>query len=101
MRGDPDDDGFTAEDARISEEGLIQLFSGLPLLEELALDVGKNVRDSGSASEALKSKCVNLKGLKLGQLHSVCLASNWKQLDGVALLEVARVFVDKELRGLE
>ncbi|KAK9230922.1 hypothetical protein WN943_021153 [Citrus x changshan-huyou] len=98
---DPDDDGFTAEDARISKEGLIQMFNGLTLLEELALDVGKNVRGSGSALEALKSKCVNLKVLKLGQLHGVCLESNWKQLDGVALLEMARVFVDKEFRGLE
>lgn len=86
LRGDPDNDGFTAEDARISKEGLIKLFNGLPLLEELALDVGKNVRDSGLALEALKSRCVNLKVLKLGQLHGVCLASNWKQLDGVALL---------------
>ncbi|GAY57804.1 hypothetical protein CUMW_182250 [Citrus unshiu] len=42
LRGDPDDDGFTAEDARISKEGLIQLFNGLPLLEEFALDVRRN-----------------------------------------------------------
>ncbi|KAL9464630.1 hypothetical protein AB3S75_002269 [Citrus x aurantiifolia] len=69
LREDPDDDGFTAEDARISKEGLIQMFNGLALLEELALDVGKNVRGSVSALEALKSKCVNLKVLKLGKLH--------------------------------
>ncbi|KAJ4714248.1 F-box protein MAX2 [Melia azedarach] len=82
VRGNPDDDGFTAEDAMISREGLIKLFSGLPLLEELVLDVGKNVRDSGLALEELKSKCVKLKVLKLGQFHGVCLG-----FDGVALFE--------------
>lgn len=83
-RGDPDSDGFTAEDASVSREGLIQLFSGLPLLEELVLDVCKNVRDSGPVLEVLKSKCSSLKVLKLGQFHGVCLAIGW-QLDGVSL----------------
>ncbi|XP_031256037.1 F-box/LRR-repeat MAX2 homolog A [Pistacia vera] len=84
LRGDPESDGFTTEDARISRETLIKFFNSLPLLEELVLDVCKNVRDSGFALEVLKSKCPNLKALKLGQFHGICLAIGW-QLDGVAL----------------
>ncbi|XP_044465020.1 LOW QUALITY PROTEIN: F-box/LRR-repeat MAX2 homolog A-like [Mangifera indica] len=84
LRGDPESDGFTSEDARISRETLIQLFSGLPSLEDLVLDVCKNVRDSGFAFEVMKSKCPNLKALKLGQFHGLCLAID-SQLDGVAL----------------
>ncbi|XP_044502621.1 F-box/LRR-repeat MAX2 homolog A-like [Mangifera indica] len=84
QRGDPESDGFTSEDARISRETLIQLFNGLPLLEESVLDVCKNVRESGSALELLKSKCPNLRALKLGQFHGICLAIG-SQLDGVAL----------------
>ncbi|KAJ0053244.1 hypothetical protein Pint_02417 [Pistacia integerrima] len=77
LRGDP-------ENARISRGTLIQFFNSLPLLEEFVLDVCKNVRDSGFALEVLKSKCPNLKALKLGQFHGICLAIGW-QLDGVAL----------------
>ncbi|KAJ4729659.1 F-box protein MAX2 [Melia azedarach] len=86
VRGDPDNDAFTTEDASVSREGLIQLCSELPLLEELVLDMGKNVRDSGLVLEVLKSKCANLKVLKLGQFHGVCLAIG-SPLDGVALCE--------------
>ncbi|KAK9228006.1 hypothetical protein WN944_020952 [Citrus x changshan-huyou] len=88
MRGDPDDDGFTAEDARISEEGLIQLFSGLPLLEELALDVGKNVRDSGSASEALKSN--NLMGLPCWKWLESLSIKNCGDLSDMSLVAIGR-----------
>ncbi|TXG55033.1 hypothetical protein EZV62_020289 [Acer yangbiense] len=84
MRGDPESDGFTSEDARISRETLIELFTGLPLLEELVLDVCKNMRDSAIALELLQTKCPNLKLLKLGQFHGLCLAIE-SQLDGVAL----------------
>lgn len=85
-RGDPNDQGYAAEDARISRTTLIELFSGLPLLEELVLDVCKNVRESSFALEALNSKCPKLKVLKLGQFHGICMAIG-SQLDGVALCQ--------------
>ncbi|XP_054812339.1 F-box/LRR-repeat MAX2 homolog A [Prosopis cineraria] len=85
-RGDPLDEGYTAEDARISRTTLIELFSGLPLLEELVLDICKNVRDSSFALEVLNSKCPRLKVLKLGQFHGICLAIG-SQLDGIALCQ--------------
>ncbi|KAK1582039.1 hypothetical protein Q3G72_033187 [Acer saccharum] len=85
-RGELESDGYTSEDARISQETLIELFSGLPLLEELVLDVCKNVRNCSIALELLKTKCPNLKILKLGQFHGLCLAVE-SQLDGVALCE--------------
>ncbi|BFG25015.1 hypothetical protein CerSpe_112890 [Prunus speciosa] len=83
-RGDPNDDGFTSEDARIGRAALVDFFSGLPLLEELALDVCKNVRDSGLALEVLGSKCPRLRALKLGQFHGICTAIG-SELDGIAL----------------
>ncbi|OVA13622.1 Leucine-rich repeat [Macleaya cordata] len=84
VRADPEDEGFTSEDARIGRSTLEDLFSGLPLLEELVLDVCQNVRDSGSSLEILNSKCPKLKSLKLGQFHGICRAVG-SQLDGVAL----------------
>ncbi|XP_068336800.1 F-box/LRR-repeat MAX2 homolog A [Pyrus communis] len=81
---EPDDDGFTAEDARVGRAALIDFFSGLPLLEELVLDVCKNVRDSGLALEVLGSKCPRLRALKLGQFHGICSAIG-SELDGIAL----------------
>ncbi|KAM5578338.1 F-box/LRR-repeat MAX2 [Rosa sericea] len=85
-RGDPNDDGFTSEDAQIGRAALIDFFSGLPLLEELVLDVCKNVRDSGLALEVLASKCPRLRALKLGQFHGLCSAVG-SQLDGIALCQ--------------
>nr|POE57520.1 f-box/lrr-repeat max2 like a [Quercus suber] len=55
-RGNPNHDGYTSEDARISHVTLVDFFSGLPLIEELVLDVCKNMRDSGLALEVLGSK---------------------------------------------
>ncbi|KAL2245664.1 F-box/LRR-repeat MAX2 homolog A [Sesamum indicum] len=86
VRGDPEDDGFTQEDARINVATLIEVFSGLPLLEELALDFCNNVRDSGPALEMLNSKCPNLRSLKLGQFHGVSMPVESK-LDGVAVCQ--------------
>ncbi|XP_050384625.1 F-box/LRR-repeat MAX2 homolog A [Argentina anserina] len=83
-RGDPNDDGFTSEDAQIGRAALVDFFSGLPLLEELVLDVCKNVRDSGLALEVLASKCPRLRALKLGQFHGLCSAIG-SRLDGIAL----------------
>ena len=42
-RGDPESDDFTSVVVGISRETLIELFSGFPLLEELFIDVCKNV----------------------------------------------------------
>lgn len=83
-RGDPNEDGFTAEDARISRAAMVDFFSGLGFLEELVLDVCLNVRDSGLALEVLGSKCPRLRALKLGQFHGVCSAIG-SRLDGIAL----------------
>ncbi|KAK7290839.1 hypothetical protein RIF29_05572 [Crotalaria pallida] len=85
-RGDPNDDGFTSEDASVSTATLVEVFSGLPLLEELVLDVCKNVRESSIAMEVLNSKCPKLKVLRLHQFHGICLAIG-SQLDGVALCQ--------------
>ena len=83
-RGDQESDDFISEDVGISRETLIELFSGLPLLEELVLEVCKNMRDSAITLEMLKTKCPNFKLLKLGRFHGVCLAIE-SQFDGVAL----------------
>lgn len=85
-RGDPIEEGFSSEDARISRAVLVELFSGLPLIEELVLDVCKNVRDSGPALEVLGTRCRKLKLLKLGHFHGLCTAIGSK-LDGVAFCE--------------
>ncbi|XP_059277034.1 F-box/LRR-repeat MAX2 homolog A-like [Lycium ferocissimum] len=85
-RADPDDEGFTEEDAKFSVSTLIEVFSGLSLLEELVLDVCNNVRDSGPALEILNTKCPKLRSLKLGQFHGVSMAIESK-LDGVALCQ--------------
>ncbi|GLT53726.1 hypothetical protein SLA2020_269790 [Shorea laevis] len=77
-RGDPIEEGFSSEDARISRAVLVELFSGLPLIEELVLDVCKNVRDSGSA----------LKFLGPG-LDSLSI-KNSADLDDMGLIAIAR-----------
>ncbi|KAF5205778.1 F-box/LRR-repeat MAX2-like protein [Thalictrum thalictroides] len=83
-RGDPDDEGYTSEDAKISLATLEELFKGLPLLEELVLDVCHNVRDSGVMLEVLNNKCPRLKSLKLGQFHGICRPGDSK-IEGVAV----------------
>ncbi|XP_057729365.1 F-box/LRR-repeat MAX2 homolog A [Arachis stenosperma] len=85
-RGNPNDSGFSDEDARISRATMVEFFSGLPLLEELVLDVCKNVRESCFALEVLNSKCPRLRTLGLRQFHGICLAIG-SQLDGVALCQ--------------
>ncbi|KAF6173993.1 hypothetical protein GIB67_039944 [Kingdonia uniflora] len=82
--GDVDEEGLTVEDARISRSSLENMFLGLPLLEELVLDVGFNVLSVGSALEMLNSKCSQLKSVKLGQFHGICKAVG-SMLDGVAV----------------
>ncbi|KAL3821413.1 hypothetical protein ACJIZ3_007318 [Penstemon smallii] len=85
-RGDPDNEAFTQEDAGINVATLIEVFSGLPLLEDLALDVCNNVRESGPVLEVLNSKCPKLRSLKLGQFHGISMPIESK-LDGVALCQ--------------
>ncbi|XP_050227684.1 F-box protein MAX2 [Mercurialis annua] len=84
VRSDPEDEGYSGDDSRVSVNGLVDFFSRLPLLEELVLCICKNVRDSFVALGALKSRCPKLKVLKLEQFHGVCMAIG-SQLDGVAL----------------
>lgn len=85
-RADPDNVGMSQDDAGITLANLIEFFSGLPLLEDLALDVCNNVRDSGPALEMLNSKCPKLRSLKLGMFHGISLPVE-SQLDGVALCQ--------------
>ncbi|KAE8701073.1 F-box/LRR-repeat MAX2-like protein A [Hibiscus syriacus] len=84
VRGDPDNEGFTSEDAVVTSATLVEFFSGLPMLQELVLDVGRNVRDTSLALGMLNCKCKDLRVLKLGQFHGICLAIE-SQLDGIAL----------------
>lgn len=81
LRGDPDD-SFSSENAKITRQGLEDMFWNLPLLEDLVLDISQNVIDSGPALEFLGSHCKNIRSLKLGQFHGVCKGP---QPDGVAL----------------
>ncbi|KAF3791822.1 F-box/LRR-repeat MAX2-like protein A [Nymphaea thermarum] len=83
-RSDPDADGFSQEDARISAQALEQLFVALPDLEDLTLDVCHNVRGAGMALEVLGSKCRRLRSLKLGQFHGIC-RGDARRSDGIAL----------------
>ncbi|KAI3440808.1 F-box_5 domain-containing protein [Psidium guajava] len=85
-RGDPEDDGLTSDEAGITRAALVEVFSKLSLLEELVLDVCRNVRESGFVLEVLSSKCKNLRMLKLGQFHGVVMAIE-SQLDGLALCQ--------------
>ncbi|CAN8318098.1 unnamed protein product [Cochlearia groenlandica] len=77
--------GNESGDSAVTAATLIEIFSALENLEELVLDVGKNVKHSGVALEALNSKCKKLRALKLGQFQEVCSAADWRRLDGVAL----------------
>lgn len=85
-RADPTQQGFAHEDARITVVTLIEMFSRLPLIQDLALDIGNNIKDSGPAFEVLNFKCPKLKSLKLGQFHGICMALESK-LDGIALCQ--------------
>ncbi|PIA42188.1 hypothetical protein AQUCO_02100214v1 [Aquilegia coerulea] len=83
-RGNPDDEGYTSDDAKISHATFEQLFKGLPLLQELVLDICHNVRDSAVVLEVLNKKCPRLKSLKLGQFHGICRPGDSK-IEGVAV----------------
>ncbi|XP_076902381.1 F-box protein MAX2 homolog A-like [Bidens hawaiensis] len=83
-RADPDTQDFAQDDAGITVATLIEMLSGLPLLEELTLDVCNNIRNTGPALETLTTKCPNLKCLKLGNLHGISMPVGSK-LDGLAL----------------
>ncbi|KAI3515619.1 hypothetical protein L1887_14520 [Cichorium endivia] len=85
-RADPDAQGFTPDDASFTVATLIEMFSGLPLLEELTFDICSNIRDSGPALEILNSKCPKLRSLKLGNFHGISMPIESK-LDGIALCQ--------------
>lgn len=85
-RTDPNIQGFTPEDASITVATLIEMFSGLPLMEELTLDLCNNIRDTAPAMEILNSKCPKLRSLKLGNFHGISMPIESK-LDGVALCQ--------------
>ncbi|XP_022777306.1 F-box/LRR-repeat MAX2 homolog A-like [Durio zibethinus] len=84
VRSDPNDEGYTSEEASISHAALGDVFAGLPLLEDLVLDVCHNVRDAWPALELLNSRCPRLKSLKLGQFHGICRGIDFRP-DGMAL----------------
>ena len=79
-------DGFTAEDASINVAILIEAFSGLPLLEELMLDICNNVWDGGATFDVLNSRCPKLRSLKLGFFHGISMPVESK-LHGVTLCQ--------------
>ncbi|XP_021842566.1 F-box/LRR-repeat MAX2 homolog A [Spinacia oleracea] len=83
---DIDEDGFSSEDAGLSLQSLVGFFSGLRLIEELVLDVWRNVRGSWACLEALASRCPNLRSLELGCFHGICKAIE-SHLDGIALCQ--------------
>lgn len=87
-QGDPefDEDGFTSEDAGISIQSLVEFFTGLKFIQELKLDVGRNIRGSWVCLEALASRCPNLRSLELGCFHGMCKAIE-SHLDGIALCQ--------------
>nr|UVX20549.1 MAX2 [Phelipanche aegyptiaca] len=87
------------EDAKINIATLIEVFAKLPLLEDLAIDVCVNVRDSGPALEVLNSRCSKLRSLKLGQFHGISLPVESK-LDGVALCQGLRSLSIKNVNDL-
>ncbi|KMT01870.1 hypothetical protein BVRB_9g209910 [Beta vulgaris subsp. vulgaris] len=83
---DFDEDGFSSEDAGFSLDCLVRFFSGLSFIEELLLDVCRNVRGSWVCLEALASRCPNLRVLELGCFHGICRAIE-SHLDGIALCQ--------------
>lgn len=86
VRADPESVDFTQDDAGITVATLIEMFSGLPLLEELTFDVCSNIRNTGPALEVFNSKCPKLKRLKLGNFHGISMPVESK-LDGLALCQ--------------
>nr|WBO25877.1 F-box protein D3 [Nervilia fordii] len=80
----PDSATTPRDDSRITRAGLEGLFSALPLLEDLTLDIRQDVVDSGLALEVLSHRCPRIRSLKLGRLQAVCRA-DWLHLDGVAV----------------
>ncbi|MQL75439.1 hypothetical protein Taro_007811 [Colocasia esculenta] len=80
----PEEDGATPEDARISHRALEDFFAGLPLLEDLALDIRQNVRDTGPVLETMNNRCPKIELLTLGHFQGVCRAAGL-HLDGIAV----------------
>lgn len=87
LRADPSFEGYTADDSRITPSGLTEVFSGLPLLEELVLDLCNNIRCTSPVLEILNAKCPKLRTLKLGQFHGITMPIESKLDGGVALCQ--------------
>ncbi|KAK2991795.1 hypothetical protein RJ640_013126 [Escallonia rubra] len=98
-RSNTNGEGFSPEDARITIATLIEVFTGLPLLEELVLDLCNNVRESGPALEVLNSKCPKLRSLKLGHFHGICMPVELR-LDGIALCQGLRSLSIRDVADL-
>lgn len=82
-------DSSTRDESRVTRAGLDGLFSSLPLLEDLTLDICQDVVDSGVALEALSLRCPRIRSLKLGWFQGICKAA-WLHLDGVAVCGALR-----------
>ncbi|CAA7408576.1 unnamed protein product [Spirodela intermedia] len=82
--GGEENGGVPPEDSRISHRALEELFAGLPLLEDLALEVYPGVCDAGPVLETLNSRCPRMEALRLGQFQGICRATGL-HLDGIAV----------------
>lgn len=71
-------------ESQISTAALGNLFTGLPNLQDLAIDIKQYIRDARSAIEILANKCPKLKCLKFGMFQGICKAAGL-HLDGVAI----------------
>lgn len=80
--GNFDEDGFGIEDVGFLMKGLVGFFFELCLIEELVLDVCKNVRGSWVVLEVLVLKCFNLRFFKLGYFYGICKVIEF-YLDGI------------------
>ncbi|XP_010539206.1 PREDICTED: LOW QUALITY PROTEIN: F-box/LRR-repeat MAX2 homolog A-like [Tarenaya hassleriana] len=81
-----DDEGYTTQDSLLSNSSLVQVFIHLPLIEDLVLDIGYNVRDVWQALESLGSMCPGLSSLKLGNFHGICRGIDAKP-DGIVFCQ--------------
>jgi hypothetical protein len=76
-----DGEGFAAEDAALSRQGLEAMFKALPHLEDLVFYLSQNMRDMGSPFEVCASSCKKLRSLKLSHFQGVCAGPH---PDGIA-----------------
>ncbi|KAL3700301.1 hypothetical protein R1sor_018323 [Riccia sorocarpa] len=80
LRSDLNDD-YAEEDSIVTRQGLITMFKSLPSLQELALNLGQNIRESGPALDQLFTHCTKLTSLQLSHFHGLWCGP---LLDGIA-----------------